>query len=98
MVSSQKKGLNNLEAMTKLGPHFRPGDFDVFCARGKGAKNHPGNRRFRLKMKESTQAYATATSPLHKSKVVTSVVNWVREHASRPQNNNDGGSNGGGFL
>ncbi|KAL3939017.1 MAG: hypothetical protein SGBAC_006182 [Bacillariaceae sp.] len=76
---AQKKKLNTVEAMTKLGAHFRPGDFDVICARGKAAKNHIGNQHFRQKIAESTEEYATATSRLFKSVAVSSVVDWVRE-------------------
>mmetsp|Transcript_14540 Transcript_14540/g.35162 ORF Transcript_14540/g.35162 Transcript_14540/m.35162 type:complete len:199 (-) Transcript_14540:60-656(-) len=65
--------------MTMLCSNFRPGDWDVICARGKEAKNHTGNQRFRQKIGESTQEYASATSRLYKSLVVTSVVNWVRD-------------------
>lgn len=75
---SKKKGLSDLSSMTKLGSSYRPTDFDVICARGKAAKNHIGNRRFRHKIEESTPAYASADSRLFKSMVVTRVVDWVR--------------------
>jgi flagellar biosynthesis GTPase FlhF len=81
MISCNKsqKGLNNTEAMKKLGAFFRHGPFDVICARGKDAKNHSGNIQFRRRIEESREAYAQAGSRLYKSLVVSSVVNWVRE-------------------
>lgn len=77
-TNKAKEGLNNIEAMTKLGTYFRPGPFDVICARGKSAKLHCGNTQFRQKIEESREAYAQAGSRLYKSLVVSSVVDWVR--------------------
>lgn len=77
--NKSKQGLNNTEAMKKLGAFFRHGPFDVICARGKDAKNHSGNIKFRQRIEESREAYAQAGSRLYKSLVVSSVVNWVRE-------------------
>lgn len=82
MASSQpikKKGLSDLESMTKLGNDYCPSEFDVICARGKGPKNHIGNQRFRQKIEESTPAYANARSRLQKTLLVTTIVQWVRD-------------------
>jgi hypothetical protein len=67
--------------MIGLHKDFIPGPFDVICARGKRAKNHIGNQRFRQKIKEVTQAYADAESRLYKSLVVSSVIDYVRKES-----------------
>lgn len=72
-------GEEHVAHMIGLHKDFIPGPFDVICARGKHAKNHIGNQRFRQKIKEVTQAYANAESRLYKSLVVSSVIDYVRK-------------------
>lgn len=65
--------------MRRLGPNFLgPGQFDVICARGKRALNHPGNRRFRAMIDENLQKYSGATTKFEKSLIVSSIVDAVR--------------------
>ena len=61
-------------------PHgFTPGPFDVICARGKTAKNHPGNRRYRHLIEINLAHYDACTSKIDKSIIVTSILDAVRE-------------------
>jgi len=73
--------------MRQLPVGFQPGPFDVICARGKEAYNHPGNKRFRSMIELSIEQYSKANSKLEKSLIVTSIVGAVRDVAS-----------GGGFV
>jgi hypothetical protein len=64
--------------MTPLAPNFQPGNFDVICARGKRALQHPGNVRFRNMVEMHLQVYSQASSKLQKSSIVTTIVDHVR--------------------
>jgi len=60
-------------------PDFKgPGQFDVICARGKHALEHPGNRRFRAMIENNLQRYSAATTKFEKSMIVSSIVDAVR--------------------
>jgi hypothetical protein len=63
----------------RLEKAFSPGPNDVICARGKHAKKHPGNQKFRRKITELTNSYANADSRLYKSLVVSAVINYIRK-------------------
>eukprot|EP00980_Cylindrotheca_fusiformis_P025723 scaffold14515_cov97-Cylindrotheca_fusiformis.AAC.2 len=69
---------NSTSGLIEMPEGFRPGPWDVICARGKFAKEHSGNQRFREKIKEVTPAYSKAETKLQKSIVVSSVINHVR--------------------
>lgn len=51
----------------------------VICARGKAAKDHPGNQWFRSLVEEHIQEYAVCESKLEKSFVVSKVLKRVRQ-------------------
>merc|ERR1740117_2220104 len=58
---------------------FKPGPFDVICARGKQAYNHDGNIHFRGIVKNATEKYSNVDSKLQRSIIVTDIVNAIRE-------------------
>ena len=64
---------------TLLAADFIPGRFDVICARGKHAKQHTGNHRFRQIIEMSLPKYDKATTKLEKSLIVSSIVDSVRQ-------------------
>ena len=63
---------------TKLPPSFQPGTFDVICAKGKEAKEHTGNRRFRLLVDMNLEKYKEAKTKIAKSTIVTDIVDAIR--------------------
>ena len=65
-------------AMTPLSPNFTPGPCDVICARGKEAKQHPGNQRYRAIIQKTLDRYAEASSRYEKTVIVTDVVEAIR--------------------
>jgi hypothetical protein len=68
--------------MTPLSANFSPGRCDVICARGKEAKNHEGNRRYRAIIKNTLNKYAQATSRYEKTVIVSEIVDAIREFSS----------------
>ena len=61
-----------------LPSNFVPGPMDVICARGKVAKEHSGNRLFRLKIQKSVARYEQAETKLEKSIIVSQIIESVR--------------------
>ena len=59
----------------------------MICARGKLARDHTGNRRFRLAIDMSLERYRKAKSKLCRSIVVSDIVDSIRT-----------ASPGGGFI
>jgi hypothetical protein len=53
--------------------------FIVICARGKAAKDHPGNQWFRSLVEEHIQEYSMCECKLDKSFVVSKVLKRVRQ-------------------
>ena len=68
----------NPYGMRRLAPAFRPGSYDVLCARGKLAYDAEGNRRFRELVKQHQKSYSACTCKYQKSKIVSHIVNTVR--------------------
>ena len=68
----------NPYGMRRLSPSFRPGPFDVLCARGKLAYGAEGNRRFRELVAQHQKNYKACTCKYEKSKIVSHIVNTVR--------------------
>ncbi|CAB9509376.1 Nitrilase family, member 2 [Seminavis robusta] len=71
----------NPKGKRMLHPGFRPGPYDVICARGKQAFDHEGNKRFRAIVKMNRDAYADALTKYHKSQIVSKITCAIR-HAS----------------
>ena len=69
------------EGMTLLPCGFRPGPFDVICARGREATKHAGNENFLSIVKSFITQYSQATSRIKKSIIVTRIVDKVREQS-----------------
>ena len=67
-----------IQRMTPLRNGFKPGLFDVICAKGKEAHNHPGNRRYRNEIMDALVKYSQAKSKLEKSVIVSNIVDSVR--------------------
>ncbi|CAB9516088.1 Nitrilase family, member 2 [Seminavis robusta] len=79
--SSQESSVPAFVAERKLlAPNFVPGPYDVICARGAAAANHPGNLRFRNTIKEFVPQYSKATTKLEKSLLVSAIVDSVRDY------------------
>jgi len=57
---------------------FKPGPFDVICARGKQAYNHDGNKHFRGIVSNATEKYSKVESKLQRSMIVTDIVDAIR--------------------
>jgi len=77
--SSSKVSTNSITDMVSLSKDFKPGDYDVICARGKQAYNHPGNRRFRDVVEENLADYSNCQTKLDKSLVVSKIVDSTRQ-------------------
>jgi len=61
-----------------LPPNFKPGPFDVICARGKQAFNHDGNKYFRGILSNATDKYSKVESKQQRSMIVTDIVDAIR--------------------
>ena len=57
-----------------LSKSFLPGPRDVICARGKEARNHPGNVLMRSLVDRSVRAYESAQTRTDKTKVVSEIL------------------------
>ncbi|CAB9515267.1 Nitrilase family, member 2 [Seminavis robusta] len=62
-----------------LPPDFVPTEFSVICARGKRAYESKGNTWFRSLVAQYAHRYATASTKMEKSVVVTTIVDTVRK-------------------
>ena len=67
-----------LDRMTPLALNFIPGPFDVICARGRHAKDHCGNVRFRGVIQQSIGKYAQTDTKLEKSLIVSEIIESIR--------------------
>jgi hypothetical protein len=94
---------NNKYTMTPMPLTFSPGPFDVICAKGKLAKNHPGNVRLRDLIDQFSTKYATVASRSQKSAVVDQIIGTIRnsqgafvkkKKKQKSSNNNDDGDDG----
>ena len=68
----------NFDDKTLLPPSFVPGPYDVICKRGKSAKNHEGNQRYRTLIESALGQYSKADSKMKKSVIVSEIVEFVR--------------------
>lgn len=65
--------------MRPLGINFPgPGRYDVICARGKQALDHPGNVHFRRVLSQALFEYSKASTKMKKSQILTRIVDGVR--------------------
>ena len=69
---------NSKNDMTQLAEDFQPGPYDVICARGRMAKNHAGNIRYRAIIQSTLVRYSQADTKLKKSMIVSEVVDCIR--------------------
>lgn len=67
--------------MTPLAASFQPSDRDVICARGKTARDHPGNVWFRALIESHMEEYAQCETKLDKSFLVSNIIKLVRREA-----------------
>lgn len=77
-ISSAYAMYCNPNGARRLSKSFQVGKYDVMCARGKKAHESEGNRRFRALVKLHQTKYAACTCKVEKSKVVSHIVNTVR--------------------
>ena len=68
----------NFDDKTPLPPSFEPGPYDVICKRGKSAKDHEGNQRYRTLIQSALDQYSKADSKMKKSVIVSEIVDFVR--------------------
>ena len=57
-----------------LSKSFLPEPSDAICARGREARNHPGNVLLRSLIDESVKAYESAQSLTDKSRIVSTIL------------------------
>ena len=67
-----------LSSSNELGANYVPGEFDVLCARGKQATNHPGNKFFRAVVDQHRERYASVTSKWERSRIVSEIIELIR--------------------
>ena len=75
------KATTTVAKMTTLPQNFEPTNNCVICGRGKIARNHIGNKRFRALLKKFAHKYGDASSKVEKSIVVSEIVETVRQAA-----------------
>jgi hypothetical protein len=81
-TSTENKILDDGKNMTPPLPHsYSPGPFDVICARGKHAKNHSGNLRFRQMIDKLSKSYGAVENRSQKTRVVNQIIDSIR-HAN----------------
>jgi hypothetical protein len=73
--------------MNRLSPRFVPGPGDVICARGKEAKNHEGNKRYKATVHKALKMYEKTSCKYEKTMIVSDIMEAIRR-----------GSPGGGFV
>ena len=66
------------KARKPLPCNFKPGPFDVICARGKIALEHPGNQRLRALVKQNLPVYSSSKCKFQKSRVVSNIVSSIQ--------------------
>ena len=69
--------------MKELPLSFTPSKYDVICARGKEAWNHPGNGYFRAVVKASTKRYHKSTNRIERTIIVNEILSTMNEVQSR---------------
>lgn len=66
-----------------LGACYEPGDFDICSGRGKSHNKHQGNIWFRSIITKSSQKYLVGETKTDKTKVVESVVEYIRSKGGK---------------
>lgn len=80
MKSAKPQSALKIESERRpLAENFVPGPYDVICARGKQATQHPGNVRFRQIIQQHKEEYSLATNKVERSLIVSRIVDSVRE-------------------
>lgn len=80
-VSNEARKLRStmVEGMKPLAEDFVPGPFDVICARGRAAKIHSGNQRYKQMIEMNLAKYKDAKSKNDKSYIVSSIIDSIRD-------------------
>ena len=76
-TSSSYYSCNSQQLKTPLPSNFKPGTYDVICQKGKQAKRHPGNRRYRHLIDMCVKKYAMAETRIEKSTIVSEIVDAI---------------------
>jgi hypothetical protein len=84
----QGVAMNCFGEMRRLPSYFIPGPYDVICARGKKALQHPGNITFRMMIQQNAEEYEKTSSKREKTRIVKSILSYFRERSVH----------GGGFV
>jgi hypothetical protein len=78
VVPTAIRDMTTLKAAREIGPDYEPSDVDIFCGRGKGFYNRPGNKSFRTLVGSYIPAYLAAKTKVDKSAVLNTIVDKVR--------------------
>ena len=82
-LSKRKVTTSRATIMRELPSSFVISDADVLCAKGKKAKEHPGNRILTALVHSHLNEYASAVSRLEKSFVVSKIMKHVKNAGGR---------------
>lgn len=61
---------------------FQPGPYDVICARGRKAKEHQGNIRYKRILENAINDYNAAGTKTHKSLIVSRILEQIQSPSS----------------
>lgn len=78
VVPSAITQMNSQKTTRELGLNYVPNDFDIYCGRGKGFYNRPGNKKFRVLVAAHIRTYVGAKSKVDKSAVLNTIIDEVR--------------------
>jgi hypothetical protein len=78
VVPTAIRDMTTLKAAREIGSDYEPSDVDIFCGRGKGFYNRPGNKSFRTLVGSYIPAYLAAKTKVDKSAVLNTIVDKVR--------------------
>ena len=87
--SSKKRASVVQRERIMMPKSFQPQEYDVICAKGKVAANHSGNGHLRQLVAKYYLDYGNATTRYEKTKVVTTIIEDIRNKCS---------DYGGGFV
>jgi hypothetical protein len=81
-TSSIIETMKNSSCCQSLPKDYEPNDFDIFCGRGKGYYNMPGNRKFREILLECLPRYSSLSSRMEKTIFLTDIIEIVRSRSN----------------
>ena len=76
-TSKRKNGMS-----FPMGGIAVPGKYDVLCARGKEAYNHPGNVHFRTVVEQHRERYSTIESKWQRTMLVSDIIKYIESRGN----------------